>query len=450
VLSQFFVRGTVFTQTANSFNFSASAMEGIAREVLNAYNILPRRGVEVGGVLLGRYEGSQVSVEDYEPVTSEHRWGPSYILSEADLRGLEETIASNEAGFAGLRPVGFYRSHTRSSLPCDDRDRGLFDRFFPDVNALFLLLRPNHQQSIVAAYFRRVEGRLAPIADPRPFRSDPPESLPVLEPAERNDTLLPAENGNTRLSTEEDRPPAENARSGREIPPPVHRRLTAPDLPPTEERRAYRDRRWIGALAVLFAGAAALGYWSLGSRSPHETEVSSASVTKPPAPEPPVPAAKVSPPITNSPVPSASPAKATPAVKRPLDSTPAVATAVHAVLDQWDRALKSGNPKEIAAFYAPKITYFGERNVSNADVARSLSRSAARYGKTTVLRLSDLKVAPIGDDRASATFRKRWQTSGAHLYSGETEERVVLAKYNGVWKISSEQETRVLWTERSR
>lgn len=436
----------MLTQTANSVTFSTQAMEGIVREVLSAYHVIPRRGVEVGGVLLGRYEADQVYVQDYEPVTSEHRWGPSYILSEADLRGFQETVESNEAASTGLSAVGFYRSHTRGSLPCDDRDRGLFDRFFPDANALFLVLRPNQKQSIVAAYFRRVEGRLAPVADPRPFPSDTPvEFSPVLVPRESSDIEWPAENGNTLSSAPEEQepPPADDARPRREIPPPVRRRLTAPELSATEERRAYRNRRWIGTLAALFVAAGAIGYWSLGSRAARETEVTSASVTQPPAAQPPEALE-----VTKPPVHAPSPIKTTPAAKAPLAATSA--PTVHAVLDEWGQALRSGNSKEIAAFYTPTIdSYFGERNVSNSEVARSLARSAARYGKTTVVRLSGIRIMPIGDTRASATFRKRWQTSGAHLYSGETEERVVLSKHNGVWKISSEQETRVLWTERS-
>jgi hypothetical protein len=121
------------------------------------------------------------------------------------------------------------------------------------------------------------------------------------------------------------------------------------------------------------------------------------------------------------------------------------------MMDQWDRALRSGNPKAIAAFYAPRIdSYFGERNVTSAAVAGSLARSAARYGKTTVLRLSAIRVTPLGDDRAVVTFRKRWQTSGARVYSGETQERITLARQSDDWKIASEQEVRVLWTERIR
>jgi hypothetical protein len=121
------------------------------------------------------------------------------------------------------------------------------------------------------------------------------------------------------------------------------------------------------------------------------------------------------------------------------------------MLSQWGQALRTGKPEEVASFYAPRVdSYFGERNVSNAALGRSLARSAARYGTTTVQYLSEVHITPAGDDRATVTFRKRWRTSGKHVYTGETEERLGLAKVDGSWKIASEQETRVLWTKRDR
>jgi hypothetical protein len=121
------------------------------------------------------------------------------------------------------------------------------------------------------------------------------------------------------------------------------------------------------------------------------------------------------------------------------------------MLSQWESALHSGNPYAIAAFYAPRMeSYFGERNVSSAAVARSLARSAQRYGKTEVLSVSNMRVTPMGDDRAAVTLRKQWRTSGRHMYTGETEERLIVANGDDGWKIVSELETRVLWTRRSR
>jgi proteasome lid subunit RPN8/RPN11 len=418
-------------------------MEGIAREVFGAFHAIPRRGAETGGVLLGHYEEDRICVEDSEPVRCEHRWGPSYIFSDCDFQSLEETLESCRTGPNGLSVVGFYRSHTRPDAGPSDSDRELFDRYFPDSHAVFLLLKPSRRQTIEADYYYRVDGVLSPVAGALAFPADAPV---VFAPDEAAPQPELHEDPTPEPVFE---PPPEPVPPRRTIPPPTRPRLTAPALTNTQEAPAYRDRRWIAALAVLAVGAGLFGFWSLGSRP--------AKKASPPAPTAPTKSAESSAPSALAPPNPPPAAKIQPPTPAAASSTPSVAPGtavepgVRAVLDQWDRALRTGNPKAIAAFYAPKIdSYFGERNVSSAAVARALARSAARYGKTTVLRLSAIRITPLADGRASATFRKRWQTSGTHVYAGETEERVTLAKHNDGWKSASEQELRVLWTERIR
>jgi proteasome lid subunit RPN8/RPN11 len=433
----------VQTQTAaHSVSFSTSAMEGIIYEVLTGFHAIRRPEAEVGGVLLGHYEEDRICIDDFEPVLCEHQRGPSYVLTEEDLRGLEETLSWCEAKPDGPRVVGFYRSHTRAEAPGDDPDREFFDRYFPDPRTVFLVLKPSSQQSTAATYFCRVAGGLEPVAGPMPFLADAPVDFarPSNGSAARSvsQAALKADAA-AAASIREAAPGEEPVTPRRRIPPPTRPRLTAPSLTYLEEKPPHRDRRWMAALLVLCAGAAAFGFWSQGWRIPWKLNAPAATIAKPSAsvPEPAAPAPMQQPP-------------ARPATqKAAVQPQSTVLAGVHAMLDQWDQALRSGNPKAIATFYAPKVdSYFGEHNVSSTDVSHSLARSAARYGKTHVLRLSDLHITPIGNDHAVATFHKRWQTSGAHTYSGETEERVTLAKQNDDWKISSEEQTRVLWTER--
>ncbi len=431
---------------AHSVSFSTPAMEGIIYEVLTGYHAVRRREAEVGGVLLGHYEEDRILIDDFEPVLCEHREGLSYILSEEDLRGLEETLSWCEAKPDGPRVVGFYRSHTRPEDPGGDSDREFFDRYFPDARAVFLLLKPSSQQSTVATYYSRLDGSLVPVAGPMPFLADAPVdfSAPWSGSAYNSGSQAapPADDATDATAVlepaEEQEPNVPHYR----IPPPTRPRLTAPSLTYSDENPPHRDRRWMAAVVVLCAGAAAFGFWSHGWSVPWKLNAPVATIANPPASLPQPSTAPTQ--VDKPPAPPASQQVAAPPSSAAL---PDVRTA----LDQWDKALRSGNPKAIAAFYAPKIdSYFGEHNVSSGEVSRSLARSAARYGKTRVLRLSDLHITPIADDRAVATFRKRWQTSGAHTYSGETEERLTLSKQNDDWKISSEEQTRVLWSERIR
>ncbi len=88
-------------------------MEGIEQEVAEAFAAVPRRGAETGGILLGTRDGDRLVIEDFEPVPCEHRFGPSYRLSDADREGMAESVAWFRAcAQPGLSVLGYYRSHT--------------------------------------------------------------------------------------------------------------------------------------------------------------------------------------------------------------------------------------------------------------------------------------------------------------------------------------------------
>jgi ketosteroid isomerase-like protein len=435
----------VETQTAASLSFLGPAMDGMVNETLKAFHAVPRRGAEMGGVLLGRYEEDRIVIEDYAPVVCEHRWGPSYILSDTDLHGLEETLQRCAGRQSGPAAVGFCRSHTRAEPGLDDRDRELFERYFPDRSfpggrAVFLLLKPDRRQRIAALYFVRSHGVVAQAAGPLPFPVEGSVALFPQAPTEaaaetpEPETAGPAQpvfangDGNGDVSIHWPPPPP------RTIPPPTRPRLTAPSL--TIEEPSHSRGRWIGLVAVLCGAAGIFGFWSLDLGR------------KPAAPQPATPASPqaVVPPQPVQPATPIAPAQPVPAPK-PSSPLPAIQN----TLTEWGQALRSGDPKTIAAFYAPVVdSYFGEPNVSRTAVARSLARSAARFGATSVQYLSELHIQPLGDTRATATFHKRWRTSGRHVYAGETAERLTLAKTGDAWKIASEQETRVVWTRRER
>src|SRR5260370_40530496 len=68
--------------------FRREAMARLDEEVVEGYRSLPKRGAEVGGILLGRVDrqAKSIVVEDIEPIPCEHVTGPAYALSEADRR----------------------------------------------------------------------------------------------------------------------------------------------------------------------------------------------------------------------------------------------------------------------------------------------------------------------------------------------------------------------------
>ncbi len=118
---------------------------------------VPRRGLEIGGILLGRTEteGNLTTfwVEGFRAIESEHRWGPSYLLSDPDFASLRE-----EMDRCGSGCIGIYRSQTRArQLALEVSDVKVFGQCFPTGNALFLMLAPALGK---AAFFSRADADL--------------------------------------------------------------------------------------------------------------------------------------------------------------------------------------------------------------------------------------------------------------------------------------------------
>src|SRR5690242_13793001 len=85
-------------------------MERLSAVIRDGFKAVPRRGLEVGGLLLGRVDGDCVVVDDFLPVDSEHQQGPSWLLSEKDKAFLASEISRVQGDEGGPRVLGIYRS----------------------------------------------------------------------------------------------------------------------------------------------------------------------------------------------------------------------------------------------------------------------------------------------------------------------------------------------------
>ncbi len=141
-----------------SVHLSLAVIDRLQTEIMKGFWAVPKRGMEVGGVLIGRVEPGEntvVVIDDREPVSCEHRRGPSYVMSEPDRKRLEKVLRrSND----GMQVVGFYRSHTRLGLYLDQDDMAVIDSYFTDPNNVFLLVRPDATKPGTAGFFIREEG----------------------------------------------------------------------------------------------------------------------------------------------------------------------------------------------------------------------------------------------------------------------------------------------------
>jgi hypothetical protein len=125
--------------------------------------------MEVGGVLLGSIgPGRSVHVESFEAIPCEHRLGPSFILSEADLAGLGAMLRRFRQ--VGIRVVGYYRSSTGREPALDENDKALLAEHFDSDVPVVLLIKPISLQQceadfIVRDHLHHTEPIAAPAAE---------------------------------------------------------------------------------------------------------------------------------------------------------------------------------------------------------------------------------------------------------------------------------------------
>lgn len=147
------------------------AVERLSVEIMRAFASVPKRGAEVGGILLGRViAGSEpgIAVDDFFEIPCRHEFGPAYLLTDSELSLFAERVA----GRRDENPVaiGYYRSHTREGLELGVEDQELLARCFGGRPQLVLLVKPTSTRLSTGVFCFGFEAGLAPATPHFPFR----------------------------------------------------------------------------------------------------------------------------------------------------------------------------------------------------------------------------------------------------------------------------------------
>jgi proteasome lid subunit RPN8/RPN11 len=206
--------------------YSARVLDDIRLAVVEAFFSLPRGGAEIGGILLGQWDGGRISITDWEALDCEHATGPSFTLSPRDQTHLAEMTAKARRNASNRQPVGWYHSHTRSDIFLSETDQDIHNRFFPEPWQVALVLKPHtFEPTRGGFFFREPDGSIRGAASYKEFQLD---QLP-LRPAS-------AERGNR--STAARRPLHEDsifrARAGTPPATPAARPAAQPSAPPLQ------------------------------------------------------------------------------------------------------------------------------------------------------------------------------------------------------------------------
>ena len=160
--------------------YCTRVLDDIRLAVVDAFFSLPRGGAEIGGVLLGKRDGDQISITDYEALDCEHAMGPSFTLSPRDQTRLAEMIAKAAGNPRNRQPVGWYHSHTRSDIFLSETDQDIHKRFFPESWQIALVLKPHtFEPTRGGFFFRDANGSIRGSASYQEFVLDPLPIRPV-------------------------------------------------------------------------------------------------------------------------------------------------------------------------------------------------------------------------------------------------------------------------------
>lgn len=202
-------------------------VDRMSQDVMRGFGAVPKRGAEVGGILLGKNMAPgrlTVEIDDYELIPIEYKRGPSYLLSDADLKAFEETFGRLRHGFKnGFRPVGLFRSQTRDAVGLGHEDLDLMAKFFPEPDKIVLLIRPFATKVSMAGFYFREDGE---------FQGGPPL---VEFPFRRKelgggDEVAQAPNRPRQESSNAERPIQRMASQGGEVIPISRPEIPAPRL----------------------------------------------------------------------------------------------------------------------------------------------------------------------------------------------------------------------------
>jgi len=158
-------------------SLSLSVVDRIVQEAFRGLGALPRRGAEVGGILLGAAQrGDQVVVKivDCVPVICGHYFGPSYVLTQDEKQGFQQLLARwRPLPSRSVYAVGYYRSHTRDELFLSDDDVWLMSTYFADPSRVALLVKPRVTAASVGGFFFWEGGRIRGESSYAEFPFDP-------------------------------------------------------------------------------------------------------------------------------------------------------------------------------------------------------------------------------------------------------------------------------------
>jgi hypothetical protein len=167
------------TQCPFVIHYSRQIMTDIRLASLSGRFAIPRGGMEIGGILLGKRERDRIIVSAQKPLDCEHVFGPLFRLSDNDR--LRMAALLSRSGSDGLIVLGWYRSVSRGSISLSDADVELYRGYFPERWSVALLVKPSLYSTSAGFFFREQDGSIRTDSSYREWQLDDEISSPQFE-----------------------------------------------------------------------------------------------------------------------------------------------------------------------------------------------------------------------------------------------------------------------------
>jgi hypothetical protein len=160
-------------------DYGLGVLEEIRRTVQEGFHKIPHGGVETGGLLYGKWDGTVLTVSAWRPLQCEHPLGPRFQLSGADEAALATQLATETPELENYQVVGWFASHSRGALQLRGPDVDLHAKYFPEPWQPILLLCASRNQPMQAAFYSRLDETVAVGSEVTPFEVIPnPTAVP--------------------------------------------------------------------------------------------------------------------------------------------------------------------------------------------------------------------------------------------------------------------------------
>lgn len=117
-------------------------------------------------------------------------------------------------------------------------------------------------------------------------------------------------------------------------------------------------------------------------------------------------------------------------------------------IDEWARSLCEKRLDEHCGCYADKVdAYFTKKNLARQNICHDKAEGLKPYSSFQ-MQVSNLNIQSVTPSDAVVEFDKSWEAHGAKSFSGSEKQRLKLHRFDGHWKITSEEELQIYWVKK--